>query len=167
MEWIQIGKIINTHGIKGEVRVYPLTDYVERFEELKEIYVGEAKLKLHISSVSYKKGIPILKFKEYDNINDVIKYKNEYIYIDEKNRVELPEGHYFIYEIIGCDVYDNFQNIIGKVKDVLQLSSNDVYVVKDKDSDKEYLIPAIKDVVKAVDIKNKRIIIKPMEGMIE
>jgi 16S rRNA processing protein RimM len=140
---------------------------VERFEELKEIYVGEAKLKLHISSVSYKKGIPILKFKEYDNINDVIKYKNEYIYIDEKNRVELPEGHYFIYEIIGCDVYDNFQNIIGKVKDVLQLSSNDVYVVKDKDSDKEYLIPAIKDVVKAVDIKNKRIIIKPMEGMIE
>ena len=99
MEWIQIGKIINTHGIKGEVRVYPLTDYVERFEELKEIYVGEAKLKLHISSVSYKKGIPILKFKEYDNINDVIKYKNEYIYIDEKNRVELPEGHYFIYEI--------------------------------------------------------------------
>ncbi|SCL83257.1 ribosome maturation factor RimM [Sporanaerobacter sp. PP17-6a] len=167
MEWIQIGKIINTHGIKGEVRVYPLTDYVERFEELKEIYVGEAKLKLHISSVSYKKGIPILKFKEYDNINDVIKYKDEYIYIDEKNRVELPEGHYFIYEIIGCDVYDNFQNIIGKVKDVLQLSSNDVYVVKDKDSDKEYLIPAIKDVVKAVDIKNKRIIIKPMEGMIE
>jgi len=167
MEWIQIGKIINTHGIKGEVRVYPLTDYVERFEELKEIYVGEAKLKLHISSVSYKKGIPILKFKEYDNINDVIKYKDEYIYIDEKNRVELPEGHYFIYEIIGCDVYDNFQNIIGKVKEVLQLSSNDVYVVKDKDSDKEYLIPAIKDVVKSVDIKNKRIIIKPMEGMIE
>lgn len=167
MEWIQIGKIINTHGIKGEVRVYPLTDYVERFEELKEIYVGETKLKLHISSVTYKKGIPILKFKEYDNINDVIKYKDEYIYIDEKNRVELPEGHYFIYEIIGCDVYDNFQNIIGKVKEVLQLSSNDVYVVKDKGSDKEYLIPAIKDVVKVVDIKNKRIIIKPMEGMIE
>lgn len=167
MEYIKIGKIINTQGIKGEVRIFPLTDDLRRFEKLKEAYIGEGKIPITIQKVWYKENLVILKFKEFDNINDVLKFKEEFIFIDEKDRILLPKDSYFIYEIVGCTVFDMNGNQIGKIKEVIQNYSNDVYVIKDDANKKEYLIPAVKEFVKKVNIEDRTIIIDPIEGMIE
>lgn len=165
MEYIQVGKIVNTHGIRGDVKVLPLTDDTKRFEELKSVFIGDDKLKLEISKVGYAKGNVILKFKNYDNINDVEKFKNTTVWIDEKDKVKLPQYSYFIHDIVGLEVYLSDGTHLGKVKDVLQPGANDVYIVKGEG--KEYLIPAIKDVVKEVNIDENKIIIEPLEGLLE
>lgn len=167
MDYIKVGTITNTHGVKGEVRVYPLTDDINRFDSLETVYLGDNKQKVKIEKVRYHKGLVILKFKEFGNINQVLKFKGEYIYIDKEDRVELPEDHFFIFEIVDCIVYDTKGEKIGIVTDVLQYSSNDVYVVKDHERNKEYLIPAVKEFIVDIDINNKKIIIDPIEGMIE
>ncbi|MBC8588809.1 ribosome maturation factor RimM [Paratissierella segnis] len=166
MDYTAIGKIINTHGVNGEVKVYPYTDDAKRFSILKFAYVGDDKLKVHVVSVKYHKGLPLIKFKGYDNINDVLNFKEQIIYVDDANRVILPENHYFIYDLVGCHVYDMKDNYIGKVVEVLKGASNDVYVVKDE-SHEEHLIPAVKEFVKNVNIDKKTIYIDPIEGMIE
>lgn len=167
MEHIVVGKIINTHGIRGEVKVFPLTDDVKRFDLLNYAYIGEEKIKVHLESVKYYKNLAILKFEEYSNINEIEKFKNELIYIDEKERIVLPENHFFIYELINSKVFDTEMNLIGILTDIIQNASNDVYVIKDDKVKKEYLIPAVKKFIIEVDIKNKKIIIDPIEGMIE
>lgn len=171
MEYIRVGKIINTHGIRGDVKVLPLTDNIKRFEKLKSVFIEDGKDCLIIEKVWYSKGFVMLKFKGYDNINDVLKYKDKYIVIEEKDAVKLPEDSYFIYQIIGLDVYCSDGRKIGKIVEVLQPGSNDVYVVEEIDIvnnvKKEHLIPAIKDVVKHIDIENKKMIIEPIEGLIE
>lgn len=166
MDYTAIGKVINTHGIHGEVKIYPYTDDAERFSILKEAYIGDAKLKVNVSNVKYHKGLPLVKFKEFNNINDVLKFKEEIIYVDDENRVVLPENHYFIYDLIDCQVYDMDNNYIGKIVEVMQGASNDIYILKD-DNHKEYLIPAVKEFVKEVDIDKKCVYIDPIEGMIE
>lgn len=167
MEHIVVGKIINTHGIRGEVKVFPLTDDVKRFDLLNYAYIGEEKIKVHLESAKYYKNLAILKFEEYSNINGIEKFKNELIYIDEKERIVLPENHFFIYELINSKVFDTEMNLIGILTDIIQNASNDVYVIKDDKVKKEYLIPAVKKFIIEVDIKNKKIIIDPIEGMIE
>lgn len=166
MDYTAIGKIINTHGINGEVKIYPYTDDAERFSVLKQAYIGDTKIKVNLSTVKYHKGLPLVKFKEYNNINDVLKFKEQIIYVDDENRVILPENHYFIYDLIECQVYDMDNNYIGKIVEVMQGASNDIYVVKD-DKNKEYLIPAVKEFIKEVNIDKKTVIINPIEGMIE
>ncbi len=167
MDYIKVGKIINTHGIKGEVKVFPLTDNIERFDALKKVYLGENKIEIEIENVKYHKGLAILKFKEFNNINDVLNFKDHFIYIDEKDKVELPKDHYFVFDLVGCIVYNTKGEKIGIVDEVLQYAANDVYVVKDEEKNKNYLIPAVKEFVIKVDINNKEIIIDPIEGMIE
>ena len=165
MEYIVVGKIVNTHGIKGDIKVYPYTDDIERFSNLKSIYIGKEKLSIEIENAKYHKGMVLLKLKGFDNINEVLHFKDETIFIDEKDKVKLPKDNYFIYELIDCKVFDMAGNPLGYIKDVLQNSSNDVYIVQDKD--KEYLIPAVKQFVKEVNVIEKKIIIDPIEGMIE
>lgn len=167
MEYIKVGRIINTHGIKGEVKVYPLTDNINRFERLKTVYIGDNRLEVEIEKVKYHKGIVILKFKEFFNINEVLKFKEDFIYIDEKDKIDLPQDHYFVFDIVDSTVFNTDEEKIGIVTQVIQSTSNDVYVVKSHDKNKEYLIPAVKEFVIDVDIENKRIIIDPIEGMIE
>lgn len=167
MEYTIVGKIINSHGIKGEVKVYPLTDDIQRFEYLKEAYIGDNKVVVNVDGVKYHKGSIILKFKEYDDINQILKYKDSFIFVSDEDRIILPENHYFIYDLIGCKVVDTDGNAIGNLKDVLQGHSNDVYVIEDEDNFKEYLIPAVKEFVKQVNIDEKLIAIDPIEGMIE
>ena len=130
MDYTQVGKIINTHGIKGEVKVFPLTDDIFRFDELKKVYLGEAKLKVEIESVKYHKGLVIIKFRGIDNINHVVSFKDDFIYVDEEDRIRLPIGQYFIYDIVGCMVLNTKGEKIGLVTEVIQSASNDVYVVK-------------------------------------
>ncbi|TJX16198.1 16S rRNA processing protein RimM [Tissierella creatinini] len=167
MEYTIVGKLINTHGIKGEVKVYPLTDDIERFSYLKSAYIGEGKLPVTIESVKYNKGMAILKFKGYDDINQILKFKDQYLYVDDDNKVVLPDNHFFISDLIGCKVYDMKNIFIGHIVDVLQGYSNDVYVIKDKEKSKDYLIPAVKAFIKEVNIEEKIIFIDPLEGMIE
>ena len=129
MEYLIVGKIINTHGIKGEVRVQPLTSDIKRFKDLKTVYIGESKELLNIEKTREHKNGLIIMFKEYDNINQVLKYKESDIYIDIEDRVKLPEDHFFIFELIGLEVYDLKDNYIGKVIDIIQGSSNDIYLI--------------------------------------
>lgn len=167
MDYIKVGRIINTHGIKGEVKIFPLTDNIERFNDLKKAYLGDNKLKVEIEKVKYYKGFAIIKFKEFDDINDVLKFKDHFIYIDEEDKVNLPKDHYFIFDIVGCTVYNTEGEKLGIVAEVIQYAANDVYVVRDEEKNKNYLIPAVKEFVIEVDIHNKKIIIDPIEGMIE
>ena len=167
MEYTIVGKIINTHGIKGEMKIYPLTDDIERFSDFKKVYIGDSKIEVNLKSVRYHKDFPIVRFNGIDDINQILHYIDQYIYIDDKDRIILPEDSYFIYDLIGCEVFDIDKKKIGYIDDVLQNLSNDVYVVKDKSKNKEYLIPAVNEFIKDVDIDNKRILIDPIEGMIE
>lgn len=165
MKYIVVGKIVNTHGIRGDIKIYPHTNDIERFSILKRAYIGEDKLPVEIENVKYHKGMILLKLKDFNNINEVLKFKDEFLFVDEINKVKLPEDNYFIYELIDCRVFDTTGNLLGHIKDVLQNSSNDVYIIKDKD--KEYLIPAVKEFIKEINIAEKKVIIDPIEGMIE
>lgn len=167
MDYTIIGKIISTHGIKGEVKVYPMTDNLDRFNYLKTAYIGDKKIKVELEKVKYHKNLAILKFKEFNDINQIIHFKDTFIYVDEEGKVVLPENHFFIYDLLGSQVFDTEYNLIGIITDVLQGPSNDIYVVKDMEKAKEYLIPAVKQFVIDVNISDKRIVIDPIEGMIE
>lgn len=159
MEFTIIGKITNTHGIKGEVRVYPLTDNIERFSDLDKVYIGEAKRQASVKTVKYHKGLAILGFEEFDNINQVLDFKDQYLYIDDEDRIVLPEDRYFIFDLIGCEVFDMGNKSIGHIVDVILNMGNDVYVIKNHKGDKEYLIPAVKEFIKTIDIDKKKIVI--------
>ncbi len=165
MEYIQVGKIVNTHGIKGDVKVLPLTDDVKRFEDLKNVYLGDDKLKLEIVKVGYVKANVLLEFKGYGNINDVEKFKNLDLWIDEEDKVELPKDSYFLSDILGLEVFLKDGDRLGTIVDILQPGANDVYVIKDEE--KEYLIPALKDIIIEIDISENKMVIDPIEGMLD
>lgn len=167
MNYIQVGKIINTHGIKGEIKIYPLTDDIHRFDDLKTSYIGDDKIQVEIEGVKYHQNIVILKLKEFNDIDEILPYKGESIYIDALDKVVLPENHFFLFDLIGCTVFTKDEEKIGIISQVIQSSSNDIYIVRDDDKNKEYMIPAVKKFVISVDIENKQMIIDPIEGMIE
>lgn len=165
MEFIQVGKVVNTHGIKGDVKVLPLTDDVKRFEDLKFVYLGDNRQKLEIEKVGYVKGNVLLRFKNLLNINDVEKFKNLFLWIREEDKVKLPKHSYFLTDILGLEVHLKDGNHLGTIVDILQPGANDVYVIKD--GKKEYLIPALKSVVVDVDIEENKMVIDPLEGMLD
>jgi 16S rRNA processing protein RimM len=166
MEYTIIGKITGTHGIKGDLKVFPLTDSTDRFFQLEKAYVGESKSKVKISDVKLHKGMVLLRFQDLDDINKVLVFKNQYLFVDEEDKVKLPDNHYFISDLLGCRVYDKSESFIGNMTDVIQNSANDVYVVT-AENGKEYLIPAVEAFIVSVDVVEKKIIIDPIEGMIE
>jgi len=190
-QYLEIGQIVGTHGVRGFIKVKPLTDDITRFSKLKAIYITIQKelVEFSIEKVQYKRSKPseipqslllrerqcgssrnnknmvLLKLKGIDTIEKAEEYRNFYIKINRKNSVKLPEDSYFIVDLLGCDVYDEGSNILGKVDDVYSTGSNDIYVVKDS-LGKLILLPAIKDVIKNVDIQNRRIIVKLIEGLV-
>jgi len=163
---LRVGKITNTHGLRGEVRVLPLTDYMERFEELEWVYIDGHKEKFYIENIKYKPTLVILSFKGYDHINLVEKFKDKYLLIDETQRRNLPEDTYYISDIIGLDVYLVNNEYIGKVKDIIQTGPNEVYIIKDTNN-KEIMIPAVKEFIPEISLEKGKIVIDPIEGMIE
>lgn len=166
-EYLEIGQIVNTNGLKGNLKVKPLTDEITRFEDLENVYIQKNNklTEFKIQDVKYSKNMVLLKLEGIDNIEEAEKYRNCYLKINRKDAVELDEDSYFIVDIIGCEVYTDSQELLGKVIDVFPTGSNDVYTVKGINNN-EILIPAIEDVIKDVDIKNKKIIIHLMEGLI-
>ena len=163
---LRVGVIANTHGIRGEVKVFPTTDDVTRFNKLKQIFIdtGKELMELEISAVKYFKNLVILKFKGIDNINDIEKYKGKDLLITRENAVPLEENEYFIYDIIGAEVIEENNNIVGILKEVLTTGANDVYVVKTPEG-KEILLPVIPDCVKEINVEEKKVIISLMPGL--
>ena len=167
-ELFRVGVISNTHGIRGEVKVYPTTDNVRRFDDLKEVILdtGKEQLILHVTSVKYFKNMVILKFKEFDNINDIIPYKGMDLLVTREIAIPLEEGEYYIADIIGSKVITDEDKILGTLTDVLQTGANDVYVVKTKDG-KEVLLPSIEECILDRDIENKIVKVHIMKGLLD
>ncbi len=167
MEYIEIGQIVNTNGLKGVVKVNPFTDDISKFEDLKYVYIqlkSELK-KVKIEQVRYNKNQVLIKLEGIDSIEEAEKYRNFYLKTEKESQEDLGEDTYYIVDLIGLDVYSDKNEYLGKIEDVFPTGSNDVYVVKDN-LGKQILIPAIADVVKEVDLKNKKMIINLIPGLI-
>lgn len=165
---LQVGVITTTHGVRGEVKVFPTTDDAGRFKQLKNVILdtGKEQLKLEITQVKFFKNLVILKFKGIDNINDVELYKGKGLYVARENAVKLDRNEYFIADLIGLSVTSDEGEALGKITDVLQTGANDVYVVEQKDGS-ELLIPAIRDCILDVSIDHGTMRVHLLDGLRE
>ena len=167
-KYFRVGVIANTHGIRGEVKVYPTTDDINRFKKLKKCILdtGKEYIDLNVESVKFFKNMVILKFKEYNNINDIECYKGKDILVPRDNAVKLEKGEYYIADILGAKVILEDGSEFGVLEDVMQTGANDVYVVKTLDN-KEVLLPKIDECVKKLDIENKIVTVHIMKGLLD
>ena len=165
---LQVGIITSTHGVRGEVKVYPTTDDPRRFRRLKEVVLdtGKEKMNLEIEGVKFFKQFVILKFKGLDNINDIEKYRLKSLYVTRKNAVRLQRDEYFIADLIGLKVQDEDGKELGTVKDVIETGANDVYEVEMADG-KSLLLPAIKQCILNVDVENGTMQVYVLEGLLD
>ena len=163
---LQVGIITSTHGVRGEVKVYPTTDDPRRFRRLKEVVLdtGKEKMNLEIEGVKFFKQFVILKFKGLDNINDIEKYRQKSLYVTRKNAVRLQRDEYFIADLIGLKVQDEDGKELGTVKDVIETGANDVYEVA---AGKSLLLPAIKQCILNVDVENGTMQVHVLEGLLD
>ncbi len=166
-ELLQVGVITQTHGIRGEVKVFPTTDDAARFQELKQVLLdtGKEKLSLEIESVKFFKQFVILKFRGYDNINDIERYKRCPLLVEREHAVPLEEDEYFITDMIGMKVVTDKGEEFGVLKDVMTTGANDVYVIEHPEAG-EVLIPAVKECVLDVDVSGGQMKIHVMDGLI-
>ena len=166
-DFLEVGQIVNSYGIKGFFKVVPFTDDITRFDDLDSIYIEKNKKleKKEIEEVKYHKHLVLLKIKGIDDINDTEQYKNCILKIDRANAVELPEDTYFITDLIGIDVYTEENEFLGNITDIFPTGSNDVYVVKDEKG-KQILLPAIGEVIKEVNVEEKKIIVRLIPGLV-
>ena len=167
-EILQVGVITSTHGVRGEVKVFPTTDDVKRFKRLKEVILdtGKEQMTLELEGVKFFKQFAILKFKGFDNINDIEKYKGKSLFVTRENAVKLKKDEYFIADLIGLKVLDEEEKKIGELKDVIETGANDVYVITMTDG-RELLLPAIKQCVLSVDIEGGTIKVHILEGLLD
>lgn len=166
-ELLQVGVITSTHGVHGEVKVYPTTDDATRFKQLKHVLLdtGKETLPLEIQGVKFFKQFVILKFKGIDNINDIEKYKRCPILIERCDAVELEEDEYFIADMIGMAVETEDGKEFGTLRDVIETGANDVYVI-DSAEHGEVLVPAIKECILDVNIEERKMRIHLMDGLV-
>lgn len=156
-EMITIGQIINTHGLKGELKVYPLTDDIRRYRKLNKFFIDGIEKKVVWCKLQADRVI--LKLEDINTIEEASKYKSKYIEVKREDAVKLEEGRFFIADIIGCTVKDTENANFGTVYDVIKTGSNDVYWVKGQE---DLMVPALESVVVKIDVENKQIIIKPL-----
>lgn len=164
----QVGIITSTHGVKGEVKVYPTTDDVKRFKRLKDIILdtGKEHVALELESVKFFKQMVILKFKGIDSLNDVEKFRQKSLYVTRANAVRLRKDEYFIADLIGLKVIDEENKELGTLEDVMVTGANDVYVISLLNG-KELLLPAIKQCILNVDMENQCMQVHVLDGLIE
>ena len=164
---LQVGVISSTHGVRGEVKVFPTTDDVKRFKKLKNVILdtGKEHLPLEVESVKFFKQFAILKFKGIDNINDIEKYKGKSLLVDREHAVKLRKDEYFIADMIGLSVFTEDGEMFGVLKDVLETGANDVYIIQ-TEAHGEVLVPAIKQCILDVDIENQKMVIHLLEGLV-
>ncbi|WP_103980966.1 ribosome maturation factor RimM [Helcococcus massiliensis] len=161
MNKIKVGKIINTHAIKGELKIDTLSK--ETFDRGVTYYIGKSDEKFEVENVRSHKGYSIVKFKDYNNINDVLKFKGMDIYIEEDDLADLEEDEYYIKDLIGLDIYSSDEKI-GVLEDIYEYLANDVYLVRANDGSK-MLIPAVDEFILEVNLEYKFIKVKLIEGM--
>ncbi len=166
-EFLEIGQIVNTFGINGMVKVKPFTDDIKRFDDLEKIYVETNKVKkqYEIEEVKYHKDMVLIKFKGIDKPEDAEALRNSYLKINRKDEPELKEGTYYIVDLIGLDVYSDEGKELGKLDDIYNYGSSDIYVIKDE-LGKQLLLPAISDVIKEINLEEKKIVVHILEGLL-
>ena len=167
-DYLRVGVIVTTHGIRGEVKVFPTTDDVRRFDELKTCMLASKRglIPLEVSSVKYFKQFVILGFKGYDNINDVLEFVKKDLLVDRKDAVELKPGEHFICDLLGNTVVTDEGHELGVIKDVITSHANNVYVVK-RPEGKDLLIPVIPDSCIEHDMENKLTKVHLIEGLLD
>lgn len=165
MNYLEAGKIVNTHGLRGEVKLVPWTDSPETFECIDYVYIKKktGDERLDIENMKYQKNNLILKFRQIQSIEEAEKLKNKTVYIDRDALGELPEGVYYIADIIGLEAVDTDGNVIGTVTDIFNTGSNDIYEIK-RDGKKNLLLPHIDDVI-TVELENSRVVVRIPKGL--
>ena len=166
-EYFEIGQIVNTSGLKGILKIKPFTDDIKKFSNLKTIYIKTKSglTEFKIEQVRYVKNMVMLKLAGIDTVEEAEKYRNLYIKILRDQEEELEEGSYYVVDILGCKVNTDANQELGKIVDVFQTGSNDVYVVKDS-LGKQILLPGISDVIKEIDVENGKIIYKIVQHVL-
>ncbi|HHT92380.1 MAG TPA: 16S rRNA processing protein RimM [Clostridiaceae bacterium] len=168
VERFVIGKIVNAHGIRGELKVLPETEDPNRFKKLKKVWIEKdsALKEYEYQSSRILDNVILLALKDVDTRDKALNLKGAYISVSREDAIKLPEGRYFIADLIGCTVYEHTGEILGKVKDVFETGSNDVYDVVN-DEGKSILVPALEKVVKSIDVENRKIIVELLPGLKE
>ena len=171
LEWLNVGKIVNTHGVRGEVRVVSKTDFPEeRYKKGSVLYIFKQNqkepIKVTVASHRQHKQFDLLTFEEVGSLNEAEQLKESILKVEKEHLGSLDEGEFYFHEIIGCEVYDEEDKLIGQIKEVLTPGANDVWVVGRKGK-KDALIPYIPSVVKTVDISSKKVHIEVKEGLID
>ncbi|MDO5026298.1 MAG: ribosome maturation factor RimM [Tissierellia bacterium] len=161
MEKIIVGKIVNTHGIKGELKVQRFN--YESFDRGNAFYIDGYDSPVYVVSSRQKDDLSFIKLDGFNNINEVLQYKNKYIRVLEEDLYDLDQDEFFIKDLINLDVYDQDQKLVGKLYDVETYAANDVYIISTNQGKKS--IPAVKEFIKEIDLDNKKIIVKLIEGM--
>ena len=168
VKYLELGQIVNTFGIHGEVKVKPFTEDNKRFDKLKDIYI-ELKDKLElfeIETVKHHKDMVIIKFKGIDSIEEAEKYRNKYLKIDREDAGKLPKDTYYIADLLNLNVYTDEGKLLGKVDDIFSAGTKDVYSVKDE-TGKQILLPGIPEVIKEIDLDEEKIIVHLIKGLVD
>lgn len=165
MDILEVGKIVNTHGLKGEVKVVHWTDYPEVFEDIKNVSLKNGQ-NFEIKGVKYQKNNIILKLSGIDKIEDAEKLKNSILYAEKTELGELPDGVYYVADLLGLRVKTDEGEILGTISDVINTGANDIYEVKREDK-KPLLIPVIDDVVLNISMEDGEVLVHLMEGLLE
>ena len=165
-KYLEIGQIVNTFGIKGMVKVKPFTDDIKRFDKLKTIYIEnkQSRKEYEVEEVKYHKDMVLVKLKGINTIEEANLLRQSYLLVDREQEEPLAEGVYYIVDLIGLDVYTDEGQLLGKVDDIFNTGSNDIYVVKNE-LGKEILLPGIPEVLKKVDLDNKKITVHLIPGL--
>ena len=167
-EFLEIGQIVNTFGIRGMVKIKPFTDDLKRFDRLKKVYIetGKTKKEYEVEEVKYHKDMVLIKFKGIDKVEDAEMLRNSYLKVARKDEPELEEGTYYIADLIGLNVYSDDGNLLGKVDDIFNNGGKcDIYAVKDK-TGKQILLPAISDVIKEINLNDGKIVVHLIKRLI-
>ncbi len=167
-DMLRVGVITSPHGVRGEVKVFPTTDDAARFKTLKQVLLdtGKEAIPLEIENVKFFKNMVILKFRGYDNINDIEKYRSKDLLIRREQAVELEEDEYFIADLIGLAVATDDGRELGTLKDVMETGANDVYIVQ-MENGRELLLPAIGDCILDVNLDERRMTVHVLDGLMD
>lgn len=165
-KYLELGQIVNVKGLKGEVKVNSFTDDNTKFERIPKVFIKQKQnlTEYEIEEVGYSKNQVILKFKNINTVEEAEKLRNSYIVVDREIFGKLPEGVYYIADLIGLDVYTEENEYLGKVDDIFNTGSNDVYVVK-AENGMQKLLPGIDEVIKKIDLESNKIIVNLIKGL--
>ncbi len=167
-KYLEIGQIVNTFGIKGMVKIKPFTDDINRFDKLETIYIESKNVKkeYEIEEVKYHKNMVLMKLKGIDTPEEADKLRQSYLLVDRSKEEPLEEGVYYIVDLLGLEAYTDEGQLLGKVDDIFNTGSNDIYVIKNE-LGKQILLPGLPEVLKQVDLEKGRITFHLIPGLME